>query len=112
RCCLFFFTSRRRHTRLVSDWSSDVCSSDLRSSPAGSATTWVGAAGLDRGRPSVREVMHTIPGDLRAVISAGAGEPPRTPGGMDRKGEGPGGEEGEELGGGGRVVKKEEGQRR
>src|SRR5215213_9977333 len=29
-CCLsFFFSSRRRHTRLVSDWSSDVCSSDL-----------------------------------------------------------------------------------
>src|SRR5262249_58995834 len=26
----FFFSSRRRHTRLVSDWSSDVCSSDLR----------------------------------------------------------------------------------
>src|SRR5262249_56745503 len=25
-----FFPSRRRHTRLVSDWSSDVCSSDLR----------------------------------------------------------------------------------
>src|ERR1019366_2490018 len=25
---LFFFSSRRRHTRLVSDWSSDVCSSD------------------------------------------------------------------------------------
>src|SRR3989339_1345981 len=24
-----FFSSRRRHTRLVSDWSSDVCSSDL-----------------------------------------------------------------------------------
>ena len=24
----FFFSSRRRHTRLVSDWSSDVCSSD------------------------------------------------------------------------------------
>src|SRR5438093_10039715 len=29
-CILFFFfSSRRRHTRLVSDWSSDVCSSDL-----------------------------------------------------------------------------------
>src|SRR5258706_2429865 len=27
----FFFASRRRHTRLVSDWSSDVCSSDLGS---------------------------------------------------------------------------------
>src|SRR5438046_7677734 len=25
----FFFSSRRRHTRLVNDWSSDVCSSDL-----------------------------------------------------------------------------------
>src|SRR5256885_10353893 len=28
--CLFFFSSRRRHTRLQGDWSSDVCSSDLR----------------------------------------------------------------------------------
>src|ERR1035441_2664259 len=26
-----FFSSRRRHTRCLSDWSSDVCSSDLRS---------------------------------------------------------------------------------
>src|SRR5262249_56825498 len=25
----YVFSSRRRHTRLVSDWSSDVCSSDL-----------------------------------------------------------------------------------
>src|SRR5262249_57391055 len=29
-CYIFFFSSRRRHTRLVSDWSSDVCSSDLK----------------------------------------------------------------------------------
>src|SRR2546426_10850475 len=30
-CCyfVFFFSSRRRHTRLQGDWSSDVCSSDL-----------------------------------------------------------------------------------
>src|SRR5437879_3845326 len=27
--CLFFFSSRRRHTRYLGDWSSDVCSSDL-----------------------------------------------------------------------------------
>src|SRR5205814_7032549 len=27
---LFFFSSRRRHTRCLSDWSSDVCSSDLK----------------------------------------------------------------------------------
>src|SRR5207247_4297347 len=26
----FFFSSRRRHTRSTRDWSSDVCSSDLR----------------------------------------------------------------------------------
>src|SRR5437762_4117214 len=33
RMCLslifFFFSSRRRHTRYIGDWSSDVCSSDL-----------------------------------------------------------------------------------
>src|SRR5256885_3201760 len=34
---LFFFSSRRRHTRLQGDWSSDVCSSDLL------RTFWVGA---------------------------------------------------------------------
>src|SRR5688500_19064202 len=28
-CSCFFFSSRRRHTRLQGDWSSDVCSSDL-----------------------------------------------------------------------------------
>src|ERR1022692_4073971 len=29
RDLIFFFSSRRRHTRLQGDWSSDVCSSDL-----------------------------------------------------------------------------------
>ena len=28
----FFFSSRRRHTRCSRDWSSDVCSSDLKNS--------------------------------------------------------------------------------
>src|SRR6267378_4545657 len=28
-CFFFFFSSRRRHTRSLRDWSSDVCSSDL-----------------------------------------------------------------------------------
>src|SRR5690348_17723824 len=31
-CFFFFFSSRRRHTRWTGDWSSDVCSSDLRGS--------------------------------------------------------------------------------
>src|SRR5256885_7874343 len=35
----FFFSSRRRHTRLQGDWSSDVCSSDLFYSTAGVAVT-------------------------------------------------------------------------
>src|SRR5437762_6043183 len=29
RCSFFFFSSRRRHTRYIGDWSSDVCSSNL-----------------------------------------------------------------------------------
>src|SRR5207248_5426699 len=33
----FFFSSRRRHTRSYGDWSSDVCSSDLRSASLGTA---------------------------------------------------------------------------
>src|SRR5260221_3626390 len=38
---LFFFSSRRRHTRSLCDWSSDVCSSDLVPElvAAGSGTT-------------------------------------------------------------------------
>src|SRR5437763_7141558 len=28
--CFFFFSSRRRHTRYIGDWNSDVCSSDLK----------------------------------------------------------------------------------
>src|SRR5262249_59438233 len=48
RVVFFFFSSRRRHTRLVSDWSSDVCSSDLKvvtwRSPARITTlSWVRA---------------------------------------------------------------------
>src|SRR5690242_21479637 len=30
----FFFSSRRRHTSLTCDWSSDVCSSDLSLGPS------------------------------------------------------------------------------
>src|SRR5476649_2715079 len=30
RRVIFFFSSRRRHTRSLGDWSSDVCSSDLK----------------------------------------------------------------------------------
>src|SRR5207248_5512651 len=36
---LFFFSSRRRHTRSYGDWSSDVCSSDLQQYPMPSTLT-------------------------------------------------------------------------
>src|SRR5688500_13978826 len=40
----FFFSSRRRHTRLQGDWSSDVCSSDLIA-PGSCMLEWCDAPG-------------------------------------------------------------------
>src|SRR6266852_4870397 len=40
---VFFFSSRRRHTRCYRDWSSDVCSSDL--AVAGLGSLWGVGAG-------------------------------------------------------------------
>src|SRR5690606_39710993 len=45
---LFFFSSRRRHTRFSRDWSSDVCSSDLTATLSWTASTDnVGVTGYD-----------------------------------------------------------------
>src|SRR5262245_63515426 len=61
----FFFSSRRRHTRCLSDWSSDVCSSDL---PASSrARDW--AAALPPSCESAARESSTRP--------QGTGESPR-----------------------------------
>src|SRR5256885_10602065 len=43
RCLFFFFSSRRRHTRLQGDWSSDVCSSDLATGKLGVMLVGLGA---------------------------------------------------------------------
>src|SRR5256885_7910845 len=68
----FFFSSRRRHTRLQGDWSSDVCSSDLKPTlramcdclpPARSATSPRGAA---RYRPIHRHVKPYYASPRRA----------------------------------------------
>src|SRR5207249_9535906 len=45
---LFFFSSRRRHTRSKRDWSSDVCSSDLGSGRISSGQLRCQADGLVR----------------------------------------------------------------
>src|SRR5688500_20289943 len=52
---VFFFSSRRRHTRLQGDWSSDVCSSDLGPTRARFAQSTTLQPGLVRGtcRPGI-----------------------------------------------------------
>src|SRR5690625_6452754 len=62
---VFFFSSRRRHTRWPRDWSSDVCSSDLLQSIATSLTPYVAAdRGLNTGRITdlARSLRH-VPAD-------------------------------------------------
>src|SRR5256885_10706396 len=46
----FFFSSRRRHTILQGDWSSDVCSSDLLAQPVAGAPS-AGACTAREGQP-------------------------------------------------------------
>src|SRR5436309_13687638 len=46
---IFFFSSRRRHTRFSRDWSSDVCSSDLAQPPGPERTQAFATAGRARG---------------------------------------------------------------
>src|SRR6266542_5951449 len=47
---LFFFSSRRRHTRCYRDWSSDVCSSDLESAQRAGETAAVLVTDVHRRR--------------------------------------------------------------
>src|SRR5690625_7610720 len=54
---VFFFSSRRRHTRWPRDWSSDVCSSDLRRGLPG--LTGRGWGGLGSG--IVHAHLHRFP---------------------------------------------------
>src|SRR2546429_3584209 len=56
RFIIFFFSSRRRHTRCSRDWSSDVCSSDLKE---------ILGEALERLRETLREE-----GLYRAEVSA------------------------------------------
>src|SRR5204862_1689368 len=49
----FFFSSRRRHTRSLRDWSSDVCSSDL--------DVHAQVEGRDVRQPGLAAVGHRLP---------------------------------------------------
>src|SRR2546429_4842411 len=72
---LFFFSSRRRHTRCSRDWSSDVCSSDL----VGAARA-VGVRRVLGRRPRGPVAEGPLPARDRAVgiaalVGEAAGEP-------------------------------------
>src|SRR5438270_13958376 len=64
----FFFSSRRRHTRFDCDWSSDVCSSDLRSGGASGAMS-CSSASQDR-HPEGRAARLRVRGGSPAAVPA------------------------------------------
>src|SRR5438034_9172578 len=57
----FFFSSRRRHTRSLCDWSSDVCSSDLLGDDPAVEVTYGTSRKLDR----------LYPGEFSIVLEDG-----------------------------------------
>src|SRR5699024_11766376 len=70
---LFFFSSRRRHTRSKRDWSSDVCSSDLgpRGGGPGRAAVLRGGEGV-AGRPASRREVRAPAGAARRPLRRAA----------------------------------------
>src|SRR5688500_19338967 len=76
-CSIFFFSSRRRHTRLQGDWSSDVCSSDLAQEVPLPSTQ------PRRGRVSSRSavarslLVAVVVGDWSPTEDARSADPPR-----------------------------------
>src|SRR5439155_9040095 len=73
---IFFFSSRRRHTRWPRDWSSDVCSSDL-SACAGTAAAVVLhqlAAAAEQSRGAAGVSVAAGPAGLAAALCGSAGD--------------------------------------
>src|SRR5690606_40622546 len=82
---MFFFSSRRRHTRFSRDWSSDVCSSDLeidelidayRQIPE-MAQTEVSAPGAKESEKKVRDYnfeISKVPDSKNTKITVDTGE--------------------------------------
>src|SRR5207245_5718687 len=63
--CIFFFSSRRRHTRCYRDWSSDVCSSDLGLAVPGDAKDRVRSLVPDVWRLDVPLAVPRLDGVVR-----------------------------------------------
>src|SRR5260370_41031633 len=97
---VFFFSSRRRHTRFKCDWSSDVCSSDLISRRLARPAGRVGRVRRD-GQGGAKLGMFSRDG----AVAESAG------GGRDEIGRGAGRGRGEISGGAGSFKKKKRGNR-
>ena len=82
--CVFFFSSRRRHTRLRRDWSSDVCSSDLHIVCArGRGDTVILQSGVTIGRAGLADEIelagqHNAP-SLDRYFNPACGRPTDSP---------------------------------
>src|ERR1022692_728249 len=66
-CFVFVFSSRRRHTRLQGDWSSDVCSSDLRCD----MSLWSRMTNAFRGDRLSREIDEELQSHIAEAIEQG-----------------------------------------
>src|SRR5690242_21534180 len=65
---LVFFSSRRRHTRLTCDWSSDVCSSDLGAGLGiGISGPAIAGAGVERPEVMLKTFIATILAEALAI---------------------------------------------
>src|ERR1035441_6732141 len=69
----FFFSSRRRHTRCLSDWSSDVCSSDLvieagKATGLGIQKLGVGAASETIEVTTAQNLLETVQSQVTATF--------------------------------------------
>src|SRR5258706_5878585 len=87
--CVLLFSSRRRHTRLVSDWSSDLCSSDLFGGVSGKGLAFFCAALF--GQPGLRtwnrlaELRQKLRPEREIVAKNGYHASIRATKGTDRK---------------------------
>src|SRR6516162_10222551 len=80
KCGFFFFSSRRRHTILQGDWSSDVCSSDLSAASPLASTNSSAALStfslVSRGRAATRSALPPAPVRVSAAAARGVMVPP------------------------------------
>src|SRR5690606_40426360 len=70
------FSSRSRHTRFSRDWSSDVCSSDLRRSAGLGPDGARHRAVVDQGRLIASAIEHMAVEAIVRRVAFGPGKPP------------------------------------